>query len=179
MPSPLAHTIAGLTVHVATARDEEELFDLRRAFVFVFAANAPDLDFLLNLFDGRNHHQQETHSVGFAALCALAGALLFRLWRWPRPFALGLSAGAAWLTHVVLDFLNSDTNPPIGLMALWPFSHEYYKFAWPLFLDIGRTFSWRTVRNNLLAAAWESVVLLPVLWLAWRLGRRRFLGSGR
>jgi len=179
MPSPLAHTLAGLTVHVAAARDEEELFDLRRIGVFVFAANAPDLDFLLNLFDGRNHHQQETHSVGFAALCALASAALFRLWSWPRPFALGVSAGAAWLTHIVLDFLNHDTNPPIGLMALWPFSHEYYKFPWPVFLDVGRTFTWRTVRHDLLAGAWEALVLLPVLWLAWRLGRHRFLGGGR
>jgi len=179
MPSPLAHTLAGLTVHVAAARDEEELFDLRRIGVFVFAANAPDLDFLLNLFDGRNHHQQETHSVGFAALCALASAALFRLWSWPRPFALGVSAGAAWLTHIVLDLLNHDTNPPIGLMALWPFSHEYYKFPWPVFLDVGRTFTWRTVRHDLLAGAWEALVLLPVLWLAWRLGRHRFLGSGR
>ena len=146
--------------------------------MLVFAANAPDLDFLQNLFDGRNHHQQQTHSIGFAALCALAGAALFRLWRWPRAFGLGASAGVAWLTHLALDFLNRDTNPPIGLMALWPFSREYYKVPWPLFLDIGRTFTWRTVRNDLLAAAWELVVLLPVLWLAWRLSRRRFLGGG-
>jgi membrane-bound metal-dependent hydrolase YbcI (DUF457 family) len=177
MPSPLGHSIAGLTVHVATARDEAELLDLRRIGVIVFASLAPDLDLLLKLLDGRNHHQQETHSLCFAALAALVSAALFKLLRWPRPVALGGAIGLSWLSHLLLDYLNRDTNPPIGLQALWPWSREFYKFPWPIFLDIGRTLSWETLRNNLLAAAWEAVVLLPLFSLVWRL-RWRGLGGG-
>jgi membrane-bound metal-dependent hydrolase YbcI (DUF457 family) len=173
MPSPIGHAIAGLTVHVATARDEAEILSPRRILVISAAALLPDVDFLFRLVDGRNHHQQETHSIGFAALAALAAALAFRLGGWARPFRSGGAVGLAWLSHVLLDWLNNDTNPPIGLMALWPLTRDYYKFAWPVFLDVGRTLSWETVRNNALAAAWEAVVLLPLFSLAWRLRWQR------
>ena len=177
MPSPIGHAIAGLTLHVASARDEGELLSWRRIGVLVVASLAPDLDLLLRLLDGRNHHQQATHSFGFAMLAALAAAAAFRLLGWPRPLVFGGVVGLAWSVHVVLDYLNRDTNPPIGLMALWPWSREFYKFPWPIFLDVGRTFSWETLRNNLLAAAWEVVVLLPLFSLAWRLRGRRLSGS--
>lgn len=176
MPSPVGHAIAGLTVHVLMARDEPELLTLRRLGVVVAAALAPDLDLALGLVDGRNHHQQQVHSIGFALLAGLAGAALFRIRRWPRPGVLGLAVTLAWLSHVLLDFLNRDTNPPIGLMALWPISSGYYKFPWPIFLDIGRTLSWQGIRNNVLAAAWEAVVLLPLFSVVWRVRLRR-LGS--
>ena len=174
MPSPLGHAIAGLTVQVLVARSERELLSPRRIAVVVVCALAADLDLLLRLADGRNHHQQQMHSVGFAALAALAAAILFRLLRWPGSLALGGACGLAWLFHILLDYLNNDTNPPIGLMALWPFSSDYYKFPWPIFLDVGRTLSWQTVFNNTLAATWEAIVLLPLFALAWRLrwGRR-------
>lgn len=177
MPSPVGHSIAGLTVHVLTARDEAELLDPRRIGVIVLASLAPDLDLLFKLIDGRNHHQQETHSLGFVVLAALASAAAFKLLRWPRPAALGIAFGFAWLSHVLLDYLNRDTNPPLGLMALWPWSREFYKFPWPIFLDVGRTLTWETLRNNVLAASWEAVVLLPLFSLAWRLRGRR-LGGG-
>ena len=83
-------------------------------------------------------------------------------------FFLALAVGAAWLSHIVLDYLNRDTNPPIGIMALWPLTGAFYKFPWPIFLDIGRTLEWATVRHNLVALAWESLLLLPPLVLSWR-----------
>lgn len=173
MPSPVGHAIAGLTVHALAARDEADLLSPRRLGLIVAAAIAPDLDLLLKLVDGRNHHQQEMHSIGFALLAGLAAAAWLQLRRWPHAGSLGLAVGLAWLSHVGLDYLNRDTNPPIGLMALWPLSDAYYKFPWPIFLDIGRTLTWEAVRNNTLAAAWEAIVLLPVFSLVWRLRLRR------
>ncbi len=173
MPSPLGHGLAGLTVHVLVSRDRSELVDPWRIAVTVGAALLPDVDLAFRFFDGRNHHNNETHSVGLALLAAVAGALVFRLLGWARPLALGLGVGAAWLSHVLLDYLNRDTNPPIGLMALWPFSSGYYKFPWPIFLDIGRTLEWATVWNNALAAAWEAALLTPLLLVAWRYRSRR------
>lgn len=175
MPSPVAHGLAGLTVHVLLAREDAERLRWPRAAVVVAAALAPDLDLLLRFVDGRNHHQAESHSIGAALVATLVAAALLRAGGWALPMRLAAGVGLAWLSHIGLDYLNNDTNPPIGLMALWPLSSEYYKFAWPLFLDIGRTLEWATLRNNLVAAAWEAAVLGPLLWAAWRLrpGRRR------
>jgi len=175
VPSPLAHAIAGLAVHIGTARPEE-IAARRRTLVTLGAAVAPDLDFGWRLLDGVHHHQAQGHSVGggmadAALLAAGAGAR-----RAPRPLALGLAALMGWCSHLVLDFLNVDTTVPIGLMALWPFSDGYFKSPWPLFLDIGRTLSWRTVRHDVVAVAWELALLCPVLIAVWRARARHRSG---
>ena len=169
MPSPVGHALAGLTVHVLTARDRAERTSLGRAALLVVAAAAPDLDLLFRFVDGRNHHQAETHSVGAAALAALLVWAVARLWRRPRAAALGLAAGMAWLSHVLLDYLGADTHPPIGILALWPFESGYHHCPWPFFLDIGRTLEWATLRHDALAVGWEILVLGPLLLASWRL----------
>src|SRR5687767_4270066 len=115
MPSPLGHALAGLTVHVLSARGAAERRSLRRA---------------ARLVDGRNHHQAETRSVGAAALAAVVVWAAARLGHWARPEALGAAAGCAWLSHLVLDYLGLDTHPPIGIMALWPFERGFHKAPW-------------------------------------------------
>jgi membrane-bound metal-dependent hydrolase YbcI (DUF457 family) len=177
MPSPLGHALAGFAVHTLTATSRGELYDVRRAALVTAAALAPDLDLLLRFVDGRNHHNQETHSLGFALLAALLAAALAGWRGWPSPARWGLACGIGWSSHLLLDYLNVDTHPPIGLLALWPLSAEYFKFPWPIFMDIGRTLDGHTVRHNAVAAAWEAVVLLPPLAWAWR-SRRNRLGSG-
>ena len=172
MPSPVGHALAGLTVHVLSARDAAERTSLGRAALLVAAATAADLDLMFRFVDGRNHHQAETHSVGAAALFALAVWAMERLRHRPRAAALGLAAGAAWMSHVLLDYLGADTHPPIGILALWPFESGYHKLPWPLFLDIGRTLEWATVRHDALAVAWEIVLLGPLLVASWRLRAR-------
>jgi inner membrane protein len=167
MPSPLGHAIAGLVVHVVASRPKD-LLDWPRATLIAGAALCPDLDLLLRWVDGRNHHGGAMHGVGFAALVAGAAAAFAFARRWPRPGMLGLAVGLAWSSHILLDYLNVDTHPPIGILALWPFSGAYYKFPWPIFLDIGRTLEWRTVLHNALAAAWEAALLGPLLVWAWR-----------
>jgi len=163
MPTPLGHGLAGLTLHVGLANGEAELRDSRRVLVVAGAALAPDLDLLLRLVDGRNHHQAESHSVGCAVLAGLLAWVVTRRLRWPRAGPLGACVGLAWLSHVLLDYLGGDTNPPIGVMALWPLSTAYHKSSWMLFLDIGRTLDWARLRSNAVAAAWEAVVLAPLL----------------
>ena len=97
----------------------------------------------------------------------------FALLRFARPFALALAASLGWASHTLLDYLNRDTSPPIGLMALWPWSDAHYKFPWPLFMDIGRTLDLTTVRHNLVAVAWEALLLLPLFGAALRYRSRR------
>ena len=168
MPSPIGHAIAGLTVHVLASRSEQDFRDPRRVALAVGAALAPDADLLFQFVDGRNHHGRELHSLGAALAAALVVYGVWRLRGLSRAPSLGMAVGGAWVSHVVLDYLNIDTNPPIGIMALWPLDSRFYKCPWPVFLDIGRTLEWATVRHDAIAAAWECALLLPVLALAWR-----------
>jgi inner membrane protein len=168
MPSPLGHALAGLTVHVISANDGTALASRRRAGVAVAAGVVPDLDLLLRLVDGRNHHQAESHSLGCALLAAGLAFVVARWRRWAEPPSLAVVAGFAWASHLVLDYLGRDTHPPIGIMAFWPVSQSYFKFPWPIFLDIGRTLEWKTVVNNVVAITWETVLLAPLLYFIWR-----------
>ena len=175
MPSPLAHALGGLIVHVATA-PSDELASRRRTAVTVGAALAPDLDFAWKLIDGVNHHQAQGHSIGVGLGLAAAVVVVATVLRTPRAWGLGLAALAGWSSHSC-SIHERDTNPPIGLMALWPFSDGYFKFPWPLFLDIGRTLNWRTVRHDTVAIAWELAILCPVLIAAWRVRAHRRAGA--
>jgi membrane-bound metal-dependent hydrolase YbcI (DUF457 family) len=172
MPSPVGHALAGLAVHLLTARDPAERASRPRIAVTLAAALAPDLDLLLRFVDGRNHHQGASHSLGAAALAAVAASLLARTRGWARPLGFALGAGAAWASHLLLDYLSVDTNPPIGIPLLWPLAGGYFKAPWPLFLDIGRTLDWHTVRHDALAVTWEVVVILPILLVMWWSRRR-------
>jgi hypothetical protein len=169
MPSPVAHTIVALSLHALTARDRGEAAHLGRAALFVGTAVVPDLDLLLRFVDGRNHHQAESHSIGCALIAGLLAWGLASAWRLARPARWGGVAALGWASHVVFDLFSRDTHPPIGLMAWWPLSSGHFKFPWPLFMDIGRTLDWATVRHNALAVTWEVVVLAPLLALSWRL----------
>jgi membrane-bound metal-dependent hydrolase YbcI (DUF457 family) len=177
MPSPLGHGLVGLAVHAITAREAREAGHLWRAAIIAGAAMAPDLDLLFKFVDGRNHHQAETHSIGAAILAGVATFLIAKAARWRAPLAFGAVVGLAWLTHPLLDYLGNDTHPPIGLMLLWPFDQGFYKSPWIVFMDIGRTLDWRTVRHNVVAIAWELLVLAPVVGLAGLVLRRRY-GAG-
>jgi len=176
LPTPLAHALAGLIVHVATA-PSDELASRRLAVVTVGAAVAPDLDFAWKLIDGVNHHQAQGHSIGVGLGLAVAVTLAAAAVQVPRPWGLGLAALGGWSSHLLLDLLNVDTSPPMGLMALWPFTDRYFKSPWPVFLDIGRTLNWRTVRHVTVATAWELAILCPLLVTAWRARARQRAGA--
>ncbi len=113
----------------------------------------------------------ETHSLG-AALIAGVGALVLARGRERR---LALALTIAWASHVLFDWLGSDTTPPLGVMALWPLSREYYFSNAFIFEAISRRYwldgFWR---HNLLAVASELFLLAPILvFVSWIKRRRR------
>jgi inner membrane protein len=129
------------------------------AWTFALVGAAPDLDLLVGA------HSMYTHSVGAAAI---AGALVLSLTR-GRGRAVAAGVAAAVASHVLLDWLGSDTSPPIGVMALWPFSHEYFQSPFYAFAAISRRY-WlpEFFIGNLLAVARECAILLPILFaIAW------------
>ncbi len=129
------------------------------------AAAAPDLDLLLGT------HSTYTHSVGAVALVfvIVLAATSFRGARLATAIAL------AWASHLLLDWLGSDTRDPIGIMALWPFTAAHYQSSLHLFSAISRRY-WmpeQFIVGNLKAAVREVAVLAPIAFVAWRVARRR------
>jgi hypothetical protein len=136
------------------------------ALLFGAVAVAPDLDLLVGA------HSTYTHSIGAVIVVTLVTLAMTR-GRWPR-IALGIAA--AWSSHILLDWLGSDTSPPIGIMALWPFSDGYYQSSLLVFDAISRRY-WlpqEFIWGNLRAALKELLILGPIAWLAfWRRDCRR------
>lgn len=100
----------------------------------------------------------ETHSLGFALMLGLV------TFAWTRSRRLALACALATSTHVLFDWLGSDDAPPLGVMALWPVTTEfYYANAW-LFGAISRHY-WRDdfVSQNVLAILRELAILTPVV----------------
>ncbi len=162
MPTPIGHALAGLAVAGIAGRQNRPR--PVHVVVLVFCAVAPDLDLLLRLVDGVNHHRGPSHSLGMAVIVATLGLALVRL----RPgLPGGLAMGAAWASHVLLYYLGIDTVKPFGEMALWPFSREFFIAPAPLFYDVPRSFTAEAIRHNLTAVAIEVAVLAPVVWLSF------------
>jgi membrane-bound metal-dependent hydrolase YbcI (DUF457 family) len=149
----------------------------RPAFGLLCAALgvAPDVDLLVGL------HSRYTHSIGAAAVVAGLAAAAWPFWRRrvdadaPTRWTFAVACGMAWATHILLDWLGSDTTPPIGVMALWPFSSGFYQSDLHWFSAITRRY-WLPdfYRMNSLAALREVAMLGPiVVAVAWMRTRNR------
>ena len=169
MATPIGHALVGLGIHVASAHDAAELRRPARAMTLVLAAVAPDIDLILRLVDGQNHHQGVTHSFGFALLVGILAALaLGRRWGARRAAWLGLLIALAWGSHGLVDFLSGDTSPPLGPMLLWPATRAHFLSPWSVFSDTVRSLRWPVVWHNALALARELAILLPALAIVAR-----------
>ncbi len=184
MPSPLGHALAGAAIGWALGSGRRASFSpspwpiWTTGAAFGLLAVLPDLDLL---WPGA--HRGPSHSVG--AACLVGAAALAAT----RDIRLALVAACAFGSHALLDWLGTDSSPPIGLMALWPFSRDYYESGLHFFAAISRRYwlpgFWR---QNIQAVAWELAVLLPIalaaLWRAWlsmgrTLGRSSARGARR
>ena len=87
---------------------------------------------------------------------------------------LGWAAALAVGSHVLFDWLGSDDFPPLGVMALWPFSGEFY-FRPRLCLryDLAALSRWPNFwPHNIAAVMKEIVMLAPVAGVLYWLRRR-------
>jgi inner membrane protein len=163
MPSPLGHALGGLAAGWVVVPPSIRSRNWTDAAWFAAAGVAADLDLLAGA------HSGPTHSIGAAALVGLATFLARSRGR----FALAVSA--AYASHILLDWLGSDGAPPIGIMALWPFTREYYESRFHVFYAISRRYwlpdFWVL---NMRALAREAIVLVPATAL---IGYVRFVAS--
>ncbi len=172
MPSPIGHLLGGIAAGwLAAGPAPSDRFGLkdgpgrasdmrREAAVFGALGMAPDLDLLVGA------HSTYTHSLGAVVLTAIAALV------WTRRLRLAVASAAAVASHVLLDWLGSDTTPPLGIMALWPLTREFYQSHAFLFMAISRRW-WLPgfYAQNGIAALRELAILLPIVLLigiAWR-----------
>jgi hypothetical protein len=186
MPSPVGHALGGLIVALVLAppppphegpeghKGHEGHEGLNNVWLRVLrglrvphawwpvvgwcavAACLPDVDFAW----GR--HNMETHSVGFAVMVGVATLV------WRRSATVALACTLAVSTHVFFDWLGSDDREPLGVMALWPLTSEFfYADAW-VFAAISRHY-WRSdfVLQNVLAVLRELAILSPIVAALW------------
>ena len=183
MPSPLGHALGGIAAAwVAVPRR-----NWNAALILAATALAPDLDLLVG------DHRGISHSLGAAVVAGLIGWIAAavrqrrqprlgsleeatRIGSWSDPSALrwGVAIGLAWASHIAFDWLSNDTRPPIGVMALWPITRDYYKAAIEIFPPVSRR--WGDVRfwqHNIYAAAMEVLIMTPLLLLVLRTLKRK------
>ena len=154
--SPIAHAGIGLLGWQVADRKKT----LGTLFLYVFAANFADIDFLFALVFGPHSlfaHQYYTHNVVFilAGCGLLALALPDRRSRW------GLVATG--LTHLPLDVIVVDTVAPIGIRMFYPLSDKLYNVGLFPFLERG---PWRvlfSLRNALVLGLEFAIFVLPIL----------------
>jgi inner membrane protein len=180
MPSLIGHSLMGYIIYQAAVRPVGVPM-WQQVAVCLFAANAPDLDFVPGLFGGdfASFHHGPSHSISFAILfgCLVA---IFSSAR--KIYAFTVSS-LLYLSHVVLDYLVQDPSFPHGVPLVWPFSHEYYMAPFAFFprfdYPITLTHSVRVffTFHNLLTIGTEILFLLPLLILVSVWANRRGLDS--
>ena len=209
MPSPIGHAIAGVAVSWAAQamapglrRPELTLGDGRTAprpdlevgptyvpyvptyvrrhaltLTCVALAVLPDADLLYMPI-----HRRMTHSVGavllvFIVATAVTGWVT-RTWG-SRAIGVGLVCAAACASHVLMDWLSLDAQPPYGVQALWPFSDQWYIAPRAIFPGTERReplAAWSQTANAR-AFMWEIGLVGPIAAAAGVM--RRYRSRGR
>jgi len=170
MPSPLGHALAGIaagwSMRGRSRRLDPDSPLWRETALFAALGMAADLDLLIGL------HSGPTHGLG-VALAAAAAAWLPGVDPRGR-LTLAAACVVAYASHTLLDWLGTDTSAPIGIMALWPFSREYYQSRLHAFMAVSRRFHQPELfwYQNLAALLRELVILVPILALVAHLRRR-------
>ena len=164
MPTPIGHALAGVAAgclvgggRAATLPTVQRGWSTTRKFLtdprviaFGVLGALPDIDFLFGV------HSAYTHSVGAIAVVGVVGGFAGSR----VELRSGAAAAAAYGSHVALDWLGSDAVAPIGIMALWPLSSEFFLSDRYWFMSVCREY-WRAECwwHNALAVIHELFVL--------------------
>src|SRR6476469_6410573 len=177
MPSPVGHALAGIAAGWLVDRPGT----VARTVIFALAGTAADIDLLFG------SHSGPTHGLGAAMIAGTLVAVVssVRLRADARRNAkekairLGGAVMAAYASHTLLDWLGTDASPPIGIMALWPFSRDYYESSWHVFMAISRRY-WLPEfwTFNLSALVRELLILVPIALVVLTVRRRSSTPTG-
>jgi membrane-bound metal-dependent hydrolase YbcI (DUF457 family) len=197
MPSPIGHLIAGAAIGLATdrftsrhppreatakdaaperARDRSiaradsdrrqtpGTLVTRLVISCAVLAALADIDLLYPPI-----HRSMTHSVGAAVLITIIAAPVTGWVTRRHVWRTAVVCGAAYASHVLMDWMGADPRPPHGIRALWPFSDRWFIAGWDLFPGTERrdVFSMAAFRINARAALQEIAMTGPLLAAIW------------
>ena len=187
MPSPVGHSIIASAFWLAIALPRQWRWNqlptvlkenLLLLLLFVFACNAPDLDYLVGIGGNMNHtHHWYTHTIGWVTLLAIALVMIWRMRDRSQGLRFAFLLFLMGVTHLITDLLGKDYSAPHGIMALWPFSDEFlYDHSLTIFLNLEKnTASELISMHNLTALALEALILAPfplaIMW--WKRRARK------
>lgn len=161
MPSPVGHTLFGLMLCVFWCKN---LGQWKIILWILFCANLPDIDFFIGLAFGNMNrfHQVYTHTLGFALV---TGLIVYAV---KKNYRISLLTFIAVYTHVIMDSVNYDTRPPIGVMLFWPFSNQHFNPI-KIFYAVPHSRPQDIISSFFIRAAIREVLLLsvPLLVLTW------------
>ena len=171
MPSPLAHALGGVAVvliaDLLPRRPESRVAPGAGGSRLVVAcaclAALPDADLLLPIA-----HRTMTHSVVAVAAVGLfmiiAAAVTGQV-----TLKIGVTCVAAYASHLLLDWLQTDPTAPHGLRILWPFSSTWFISDRNIFrgTERRRFLELATMKSNLVTVVQELAILLPVVGGLW------------
>jgi len=127
MSSPIGHSLAGLII----SSWREKSFkpgNFRILALYVFIANAPDLDFIPGTIMGKPnlYHHGISHSIGAAIFFGLVLAILINRISGKRFWREFIFMFSLYASHLFLDLISYDGRPPFGIPLFWPFSERYF-----------------------------------------------------
>lgn len=153
MPSPIGHALAGVAVAWTG--------DRRLTLVCAGLGVLPDIDLLFPAA-----HRSYSHSLtAVLVVTIVAAAVTGKVTRWRT----ALVCGAAYASHLLLDWLGADTRAPFGIQLLWPLSDRWFISGWDIFRVTTRfeMFTVEAMRRNATAIAQEIAILVPILVIVW------------
>jgi hypothetical protein len=173
MPSPIGHAIAGAAIAFGSApavgiRYPSDQPAGRRLTVLTLIcaalAAAPDLDLAAPYT-----HRTITHSLLATVVITIIAAVVTEQVTHRNAWRMAIVCGAAYGSHLLLDWLALDDVPPRGLQMLWPFSDRWFISGWDLFRGTARREWWtaHSIRTNALAIAQEVAILGPIAAAIW------------
>jgi membrane-bound metal-dependent hydrolase YbcI (DUF457 family) len=163
VPSPIGHALAGAAIAWSFRGT-----GWRLPVACAACAALPDIDLLY-----MPTHRTATHSVPVAILLTIV-AVAVTGWVNPirdwsarrfgvasRTFVIGLACGLAWSSHILLDWLGADANPPYGVQAFWPLLDTWFYSGLDIFPGTQRRnpLSTRAMLINLRAAVQETLIM--------------------
>ena len=171
MPSPIAHAIAGVTAGWLV--DPPADGNKRQILLYAAMGMAADLDLVFGA------HSGPTHGLGAGVIAGMATWGVLRMRGVSAGVRTACASAIAYGSHTLLDWLGTDSSPPIGIMALWPVSREYYESSWHVFMAISRRY-WLPEfwTFNLAALARELLILVPIAVVVMAVRRRSPAPSG-
>ena len=180
MPSPIGHAIAGAAVAWAGDAIDRQRSSTRFVAACALLGALADIDLILP-----RYHRSITHSVAAVAVVLIVAAVVTgRVSRLRAQRKAGLArrralrrgewrvaliCAGAYATHLLLDWLGSDTLRPFGLQVLWPFVDQFFVSGLNVFAETERRnpFSGATLVQNLWAAAREIAIVGPLAAALW------------